>query len=1051
MGETADRLVKEEQRILDELIAELDREMLRCNKRLTKEILNRNKARDMCLSDTYSMLIVSERNLALIKEDRRSLMASRNELYQYRIIVDAEDEKSTDTLDMKIGLHTYLKGEKIYVYSWKRDVCRHYILDNSSVDYKGTVVDGDGKYDTDYRLKLKRDIKLSFDKVKDTSQLYPLSLAGQEEALSDAFLKELISRRNETEFRNIVFSIQKQQGEIIQAPFSKNLLVQGCAGSGKSMIMLHRLPILLYDNPGSLYKNNLYIISPSEAYIQMADDMRYQLEIEDLKMGTLRQYYDYVILKYGHKPSEYGDVLLPDEQAGAEMGRVYSEKFISTMKHSIDDMIDKDDVDLTEGLTRYGLHKHRSSSALPKDRIAADIMTIEDIVGFDSEAVLKQAPVIRNAVESFEALRRMLAGLKTITIRSIEKRRTVEQDELGKLYKKMSGLDPVADKELYERRMTECGDIEKRISYLSVLENEVDKDEDYFGKATETGKNITGMPEEYSDANVHDIKNTSIMYPLVVRKREYAEFVMEYATRATGIEDKYAEYAGSIYEQADKTFTAAQRLYDIKSSLLDSRYRDSLGEARDYYVGLKKNIERDLYKTTMQELEKDMGKKKIIGLQCSPYLFTQILYICNGMPNAAKESLISIDEAQGLAPVELDLIKNVNDNKVILNLYGDVRQHIEGTKGIDHWYEFADVTGFDRYDMKENYRNANEITEYCNKCFNMEMRAISLNGNGVHGISSWNSFCKTMDGLLTGSEERKGIKAVIVKDDHCVEAICSVFDKQSGRISRLDSKHPGVHRTKWNIITVAQSKGIEFGTVVVMNRTMRRNEKYIAYTRALDELFVYDGEIPDEYLDGEKKKSTSKQENSKNSSPVIKKNEKQGASIASATKITESLSKQQSAIQTQGNEPVHKKKIIIIRKTHIEDESKETNGEPSQGGKSSIKKDSISSIVKEQKRTAVGSKPSGPIETRTTSENNNIKTGIKDKQGSSGSIKEYFESVGIEVIDKRDRGGCLWIVGERSDISKYVNEAVTRFKISGSYGAGHATGHRNGWFTKSSK
>ena len=44
MGETADRLVKEEQRILDELIAELDREMLRCNKRLTKEILNRNKS-----------------------------------------------------------------------------------------------------------------------------------------------------------------------------------------------------------------------------------------------------------------------------------------------------------------------------------------------------------------------------------------------------------------------------------------------------------------------------------------------------------------------------------------------------------------------------------------------------------------------------------------------------------------------------------------------------------------------------------------------------------------------------------------------------------------------------------------------------------------------------------------------------------------------------------------------------------------------------------------------------------------------------------------------
>lgn len=1001
MGEASDRSIKEEQRILDELIAELDQEMLRCNKRLTKEKLERDKAKDMCLPDTYGMLVSTERKLALIKEDRRLLMMSRNELYQYRIVVDVEDERSSDTLDMKIGLQTYLRGGKIYVYSWKSDVCRHYILDNSSIDYKGTVVDDGKQYDTDYRLKLKRDIKLSFDKVKDVSQLYPASLSGQEEALSDAFLKELLSRRNETEFRNIVFSIQKQQGAIIQEPFQKNLLVQGCAGSGKSMIMLHRLPILLYDNPGSLDKNNLYIISPSEAYIQMADDMRYQLEIEDLKMGTLRQYYDHVIRKYGHKSSEYGDVLMSDELAGASIDRVYSDRFISVMRHDIDDLIAKGDVDLTEGLARYKLHKHRSSSALPKDRIAANIMTIEDIVGSDSEAVLKQAPAIRDAVESFESLRRMLTGLKTITIRSIEKRRTREQDELGKLYKRTSKLDPVADKDVYERRMTEYSDIEKRISYLTDLENEVDKDEDYFSKTADIGKNTAGMPEEYSNANVHDIKNTSLMYPLVVRRQEYADFVMDYATRVISIEDKYSEYAGSVYESADKAFSAAQRLSDIKSSLLDSKYRYSLGEARDYLVGLKKNIERDLYRTIMLELEKDMGKKKIIGLQCSPYLFTQILYICNGMPNAAKESLISIDEAQGLAPVELDLIRNVNDNKVILNLYGDVRQHIEGTKGIDHWYEFADVTGFDRYDMNENYRNANEITEYCNKCFNMEMRAISLNGNGVHEISSWNSFCKTMDGLLAGSEDKKGIKAVIVKDDHCVDALCSVFDRHSDRISRLDGKHLGVHRTKWNILTVARSKGIEFGTVVVLNRTMRRNEKYIAYTRALDELFVYDGEIPDEYLDKGKKKTAPKREESNESQSVSKKTEKQGAPIISEASATRPLSKQQGSINTKDDEPEHKKKIIVVRNTHIEEERKESVEEP--------------------------------------------------RHGNSGSIKEYFESVGIEVIDKRDRGGCLWIVGERTDISKYVNEAVTRFKISGAYGAVHATGHRNGWYTKSNK
>ena len=96
--------------------------------------------------------------------------------------------------------------------------------------------------------------------------------------------------------------------EIIQAPFNQNMIVQGCAGSGKSMIMLHRLPIILFDNPKALDRNSLYIITPSVTYIQMANNMRMDLEIEDLKMGTLNQYYDYVISKYGRKPEEYGTI-----------------------------------------------------------------------------------------------------------------------------------------------------------------------------------------------------------------------------------------------------------------------------------------------------------------------------------------------------------------------------------------------------------------------------------------------------------------------------------------------------------------------------------------------------------------------------------------------------------------------------------------------------------------------------------------------------------------------------------------------------------------------
>ena len=48
---------------------------------------------------------------------------------------------------------------------------------------------------------------------------------------------------------------------------------------------------------------------------------------------------------------------------------------------------------------------------------------------------------------------------------------------------------------------------------------------------------------------------------------------------------------------------------------------------------------------------------------------------------------------------------------------------------------------------------------------------------------------------------------------------------------------------KWNLLTVEQAKGLEFGTVFAIIGKMGMNEKYISYTRALNELYVYDLEL----------------------------------------------------------------------------------------------------------------------------------------------------------------------------------------------------------------
>ena len=247
---TVHTLVQEEQKILDNLIVQMDEAMSRIDGSITASKYAKQKA--IGLPDAYGMLVIEEHNMNVLKADRARLQSARDSLYNRRIVVDTQDEEGSEEVELKIGLHTYGDGAKIFIVSWKRDICRHFMLDNASKTFRSEVYSHGQKIVTLHTLKLRREIDLASDKVNRVLQTFPAYDEKTEQIVFDEFLNGLLERRSETDFRNIVFSIQKHQGEIIQEPFHQNMIVQGCAGSGKSMIMLHRLPILLYDNPNDL-------------------------------------------------------------------------------------------------------------------------------------------------------------------------------------------------------------------------------------------------------------------------------------------------------------------------------------------------------------------------------------------------------------------------------------------------------------------------------------------------------------------------------------------------------------------------------------------------------------------------------------------------------------------------------------------------------------------------------------------------------------------------------------------------------------------------------
>ncbi|MBO5335385.1 MAG: hypothetical protein J6A87_05345, partial [Clostridia bacterium] len=79
-------------------------------------------------------------------------------------------------------------------------------------------------------------------------------------------------------------------------------------------------------------------------------------------------------------------------------------------------------------------------------------------------------------------------------------------------------------------------------------------------------------------------------------------------------------------------------------------------------------------------------------------------------------------------------------------------------------------------------------------------------------------------------QDKKGLKAII----------CSAQDKEKYlRKAYHDLSEKGtVSKSKINIMTVYESKGLEFSAVAVIPDHMSDNERYIAYTRALQYLTV---------------------------------------------------------------------------------------------------------------------------------------------------------------------------------------------------------------------
>lgn len=1003
-----ERLVQEEQKNLNKVISILDQAMLEEDRNLTKSMLEHQKSKDMCLPDTYGSLIKALNDEENAKRNLKRAKNIKDELYDTHLVLECRDINSSgnieriENLDFKVGLHTYYRKGEIIVISWVRPTCRHYLLDNSSEEYESIVEDKYGeKHYTHYSLKLKRRIEIFFDRVKSVSHLYPMDAEEYEEIIADEFLQELLSRRSEEEFRNIVFSIQKRQGEIIQTPYRQNLIVQGCAGSGKSMIMLHRLPILLYDNPESLNKNNIYIITPSKAYIQMAQRMLIELEISDIQLGTIEDYYLHVLDKYGKDIIDTKDLRSNKrpQKVGAELEKyIYSEECASGISQYIKAYTNAGKVDLEEACAKFGINPQKSKPMRPINAIRDEAVLIQSILNANSERTRVYFQNMHALVDGLNTLERMLSTRKIAVVRAINKEISMEETVLAKTQKELKEINRLIHPIMYNNRLRTIRETSELLNQHNRIKIEAEKNDEYFNQLYAYAELIRELTMQFEvTRDDADRPSSELMYRAVELQHVFVEKSQELVEEINALEDLYNGYVEPIARMTAGIIPLIVSLDNVSESILPHDYFNKIEKRSKYLSLLGNNLAQDVYGRALNDqgiMKKPNGEFSIYKF--TPYLMLLILNKIYGAPNKGVESLIAIDEAQNMSREEFELISAVNRNQVVLNLYGDVKQHVEGTKGLDSWTDIKDIADFDIQQMNENYRNARQITQYCNELFNLDMRAINLDGDGVHVIKDEESLKQRINTLFH-SPLKPGISCILVKTEEEVEYLKQSTGMLAVRMNDITAAPADLMPNKWNVLTIDQAKGLEFETAIVLSGRMTENEKYIAYTRALNELYVYDGsvELPKEPEDNPKANNK------------VKPNK-------TAEKLSTGKEK-----SDKKEKPVNKKIIVV------------------QNGVTTTK------VLSKDKRLKK-SKPES-----TTKQSANEKLAQPDTH--TPTLKEYLDAAGLKTVDMRSKKGCLWVVGSKDQIGEVIEKAVDLYNVTGSYAKGKAIGYVDGWFTKSKK
>ncbi len=691
--------------------------------------------------------------------------------------------------------------------------------------------------------------------LKNVIQCYPKPKVEETRVTADEMLEsKLNENRNDPNLRNIISTLQLRQFEIIGTEIDESFVLQGCAGSGKSQCLIHRL----FFFRASLSEDGwdkVLLITPTKLFRQYSNSLmkRYQLtninncSIADLYLSLLKVYDSR--FRDRQYTVEMTEEYLPD----GYLQTVYDEDNIQMIETEIDNAIISY---VRKGCEVLGID---IPAAINSDVINEMVEKLDaEIEAYDKrEESLKNNQEYQNKRKDYEqSIRDLEAAEKRLTKYKNDLQNNVDKKEI--LFKALQALESI-NTEKNEWKDNKAKRISDAYKELEKIGKEFDKGTDLSAPANYArqlfhireltqGKIyvVDQMEQAYFDEMIKEAQNniqelTKEKNPqkavdrYVKREKEIQESIdftnLEIEELSNKIEE-YGEWIRKVsYENDEKSSKASlQRsemqqsrycLSRIESTIFEREVWNALTPIKNHF-----NIET----LEITELKGDKHKENRI-LYKADLLYYILIYMKLHPDTVLPEyNLICIDEGQDLHRADYGILKALYPNAVF-NIFGDIDQVLHTECGINNWKEDTGIKTI--YRLTTNYRNTAAIVDFCNKKFDIGMEYI---GN----VDKYQKPDVIKDIKSAKEIVLKNDVVTIVKDKKAFEELCNELKVDSSFFHYLDTNSDRPETKVRECYSIFAAKGLEFPRVFVYAKNMSKNQKVVACTRAMGGLYYYE-------------------------------------------------------------------------------------------------------------------------------------------------------------------------------------------------------------------